>query len=132
MSLGIRATSSIGDAAGDLSCSGRKPRKQSHPRQKSGSIVTAITARSALEVTISMMRGDSLNSNHLCPSCGRPMDLTRTIAASPGYGELHTYGCRECGVWVTEGSAPTPLGVLHNVWHNPRYHPVARMKVSLS
>ena len=34
------------------------------------------------------------------------MGLTRTIAASPGYGELHTYGCRECGVWVTEGSSP--------------------------
>jgi hypothetical protein len=34
------------------------------------------------------------------------MGLTRTIAASPGYGELHTYGCRECGVWVTEGSTP--------------------------
>jgi hypothetical protein len=32
------------------------------------------------------------------------MGLTRTIAASPGYGELRTYGCRECGVWVTEGS----------------------------
>ena len=65
--LGIRATSSIGDAAGDLSCSGRKPRKQSHPRQKSGSIVTAITARSALEVTISMMGGDSLKSKSLVP-----------------------------------------------------------------
>jgi len=34
------------------------------------------------------------------------MDLTRTIASSAEYRELHTYGCRECGVWITEGSAP--------------------------
>ena len=25
---------------------------------------------------------------------------------SPGYRELRTYGCIECGVWVTEGRAP--------------------------
>jgi hypothetical protein len=42
----------------------------------------------------------------LCPSCGRLMGLTRTIDASPGYSELRTYGCREYGVWVTEGSTP--------------------------
>ena len=30
------------------------------------------------------------------------MDLTRTIATSPGYSELRTYGCRESGVWITE------------------------------
>jgi hypothetical protein len=41
---------------------------------------------------------------HLCPSCGRPMGLTRTVPAAPGYSELRTYGCRECGVWLTEGS----------------------------
>jgi hypothetical protein len=50
------------------------------------------------------MDGDNLISTHLCPSCGRLMGLTRTIAASPGYRELRTYGCRECGVWVTEGN----------------------------
>ena len=33
------------------------------------------------------------------------MGLTRTVPASPGYSELHTYGCKECGVWVTEGSS---------------------------
>ena len=33
------------------------------------------------------------------------MGLTRTVPASPGYSELRTYGCRECGVWVTEGSS---------------------------
>ena len=25
------------------------------------------------------------------------MGLMRTIPASPGYSELHTFGCRECG-----------------------------------
>jgi hypothetical protein len=73
---------------------------------KSRSTVIAITARSALEVTICSMGGDDLSPKRLCPSCGRLMGLTRTIAASSGYGELHTYGCRECGVWVTEGSSP--------------------------
>jgi hypothetical protein len=34
------------------------------------------------------------------------MGVTRTVPASPGYSELRTYGCRECGVWVTEGWAP--------------------------
>ena len=62
------------------------------------SIVTAITARSALEVRISGMSGDSLSLKPLCPACGRPMGLTRTVPASPGYSELHTYGCKECGV----------------------------------
>jgi hypothetical protein len=52
------------------------------------------------------MGGDSLMEKHLCPACGGLMGLTRTIAASPGYRELRTYGCRECGVWVTEGGAP--------------------------
>jgi len=37
-----------------------------------------------------------------CPSCGRPMGLTRTIPGSPGLSELQTYGCKACGVWVTE------------------------------
>jgi predicted RNA-binding Zn-ribbon protein involved in translation (DUF1610 family) len=42
---------------------------------------------------VSTMDGDSLTSKNLCPSCGR-----RSIAATSGYSELHTYGCRECGV----------------------------------
>ena len=28
-------------------------------------------------------------------------------ARQPGYRELRTYGCVECGVWVTEGRAPS-------------------------
>ena len=34
------------------------------------------------------------------------MGLTRSVPATSGYSELHTYGCRKCGVWVTEGSPP--------------------------
>ena len=68
--------------------------------------VTAITARSVLDFTISTMGWNSLSSKHWCPSCGGLMRLTRTIAASSGFSELRTYGCRECGVWVTEGSPP--------------------------
>ena len=52
------------------------------------------------------MGRDSLSPKHFCPGCGRPMGVTRTVPASPGYSELRTYGCRECGVWVTEGRAP--------------------------
>ena len=51
------------------------------------------------------MGGDSLSLKPLCPACGRPMGLTRTVPVSPGYSELRTYGCKECGVWVTEGSS---------------------------
>jgi hypothetical protein len=50
-------------------------------RQKSPSIVTAITTRSALKVSISLMGGDNLIPKHLCPGCGRPMGLTRTTPA---------------------------------------------------
>ena len=75
-------------------------------RRESLSIETAITARSALEVSISRMGGDNLIPKHLCPGRGRAMGLTRTVPASPGYRELRTYGCIECGVWVTEARAP--------------------------
>jgi hypothetical protein len=71
---------------------------------KSPSTVTATTARSASHVSIGM-GGESLSSKPLCPACGRLMGLTRTIAARAGYRELRTYGCRECGVWITEGSS---------------------------
>ena len=76
------------------------------PSTKIPAVVTVITARSALYVSVVNMGGDNLTLTHLCPSCGRLMGLARTIAASSGYRELHTYGCRECGVWVTEDCAP--------------------------
>ena len=49
-----------------------------------------------------LMDGEILK--YLCPSCGKPMGLTRTVPATPGYSELRTFGCGECGVWVTEGN----------------------------
>jgi hypothetical protein len=73
-------------------------------RNSAAFVVTLVTAQSAREVNILPMGGYSLIQKHLCPACAGPMGLTRTIAASPGYSELRTYGCRECGVWVTEGS----------------------------
>src|ERR1700730_10345252 len=34
------------------------------------------------------------------------MGLSRTINASAGFRELQTFGCRDCGDWVTEGRDP--------------------------
>ena len=36
-----------------------------------------------------------------CPSCGKALRLTRMISR-PGGEELRTYGCNQCGVWLTE------------------------------
>jgi hypothetical protein len=57
-----------------------------------------------------------LSGNHTllqpaCPSCGRVLCLTRTIPGINGLSELRTYGCRECGVWVTE-AAHDPTGLV--------------------
>jgi len=54
---------------------------------------------------VGVMAGERLTLQHFCPSCGRPMGLVRIIPASPGYRELQTYGCRDCGVWITEGDS---------------------------
>ena len=40
----------------------------------------------------------------LCPNCGRQMHLNRISNGSGGRPDLHTFGCGECGVWVTEAS----------------------------
>jgi len=37
-----------------------------------------------------------------CPSCGRPLRFTRTTPQYGGYTDLRTYGCQQCGVWLTE------------------------------
>jgi hypothetical protein len=42
-----------------------------------------------------------------CPSCGKPLRITR-ITPRPG-GDLRTYGCQQCGVWLTE-AADEPIG----------------------
>jgi ribosomal protein S27AE len=40
-----------------------------------------------------------------CPNCGRSMHLKRTSKAADGLGELRTFACGECGVYVTEAAA---------------------------
>jgi hypothetical protein len=52
------------------------------------------------------MGGDQTAMVPRCPSCGRLMGLSRTIPASAGFRELQTFGCRDCGVWVTQGKDP--------------------------
>jgi hypothetical protein len=45
----------------------------------------------------------------MCLSCGKPMGLSRTIPASAGFRELQTFGCKDCGVWVTEATDSWPV-----------------------
>jgi hypothetical protein len=35
-----------------------------------------------------------------CPNCGRTMQLRGSAAETGGICEIHTYGCRDCGVWT--------------------------------
>jgi hypothetical protein len=37
-----------------------------------------------------------------CPSCGKALQLSRTMPGSKGVPDLRTYACRECGLWLTE------------------------------
>ena len=70
--------------------------------QKSQSTVTAITARKSLF----HCGWDSPSLTHLCPSYGGRMSLSRRIAATSGYSELHTYGCRACGGYGSRKEVP--------------------------
>ena len=65
----------------------------------------AIIGALSLNRYVAPMGGERLALQRICPSCGQPMGLVRTIPASPGYRELQTYGCRDCGVWITEGNS---------------------------
>ncbi|MBV1697462.1 MAG: hypothetical protein KGK33_14485 [Hyphomicrobiales bacterium] len=48
---------------------------------------------------------DAVKGRPLCPNCGRPMHVSRTTAkGAGGQPALRTYGCGECGVWVTEAT----------------------------
>jgi len=47
---------------------------------------------------------DAVTARPLCPNCGRPMHVSRTTAETGGQPALRTYGCGECGVWVTEAA----------------------------
>jgi hypothetical protein len=48
------------------------------------------------------MAGECTTFTQMCPSCGKPMGLSRIVPASVGFCELQTYGCKGCRVWVTE------------------------------
>ena len=39
-----------------------------------------------------------------CPSCGKALRLTRVLPRPGGCTELRTYGCHQCGVWLTEAA----------------------------
>ena len=43
-----------------------------------------------------------------CPSCGKALRLTR-VMPRPDALDLRTYGCEQCGVWLTE-AADRPIG----------------------
>jgi hypothetical protein len=51
---------------------------------------------------VAPMTGECTTFAQMCPSCGKPMGLSRTVPASAGLCELQTYGCKDCRVWVTE------------------------------
>ncbi len=55
----------------------------------------------AMQETIRSV-GRHIVGRPLCPNCGRSMHLTRITPATIGVPGLRTYGCGECGVWVTE------------------------------
>ena len=82
-----------------------KPKLLAH--KKMGLIVIAITASAPQSRHLPIMDGERGNSRYPCPSCSRPMGLTRTIPGSPGLSEMQTYGCKDCWVWVTEASDAT-------------------------
>lgn len=44
-----------------------------------------------------------------CPSCGKPLRVARITPRSDGRTDLRTYGCQQCGVWLTE-AADEPIG----------------------
>lgn len=39
-----------------------------------------------------------------CPNCGRSTHLARTTPGTGGQPNVRTYGCGECGVWLTEAA----------------------------
>jgi hypothetical protein len=48
---------------------------------------------------------EGVTARPLCPNCGRPMHVSRTTKSTGGQPALRTYGCGECGVWVTEAAS---------------------------
>lgn len=48
---------------------------------------------------------EAVTTPPLCPNCGRPMHISRTITGKGEQPALRTYGCGECGVWITEAAS---------------------------
>jgi hypothetical protein len=42
-----------------------------------------------------------------CPSCGKTLRVTQIMPRSGGRTDLRTYGCQQCGVWLTEAADET-------------------------
>jgi hypothetical protein len=83
-----------------------KPSRLQHSNVSTSVIKTRETyVRHHCEIAL-RMGGERTAVAPTCPSCGKPMGLSRTINASAGFRELRTFGCRDCGVWVTEGKNP--------------------------
>ncbi len=59
----------------------------------------AIIGALSLNRYVAPMGGERLALQRICPSCGQPMGLVRTIPASPGYRELQDTVAEtaECG-----------------------------------
>jgi hypothetical protein len=45
----------------------------------------------------------------MCPNCGKPMILVRSVPKIGALPELRTYNCRSCGETVTEGDKPVQM-----------------------
>jgi DNA-directed RNA polymerase subunit RPC12/RpoP len=42
----------------------------------------------------------------VCPNCGKPMRLVRSVPKIGALPELRTYNCSSCGETVTEADEP--------------------------
>jgi predicted RNA-binding Zn-ribbon protein involved in translation (DUF1610 family) len=56
-----------------------------------------------------LMREVSGKLQPACPSCGKLLLITRIMPRSGERTDLRTYGCQQCGVWLTE-AADEPIG----------------------
>jgi DNA-directed RNA polymerase subunit RPC12/RpoP len=48
-----------------------------------------------------------------CSNCGRPMQLARNGAHSGGISAVVSYGCAECGIWMTESTDTQSRETIH-------------------
>jgi hypothetical protein len=53
------------------------------------------------------------NPAPICPHCGKPMRLARTIPGIGALPELHTYDCKQCGVATGRRHFRLPTQAIH-------------------